>query len=62
MINKTKQDWNIGSTVKVGFMTLIVKEIELTPGDYKPDAYILSNVAGSQMYRFIPHNGLEKLN
>jgi hypothetical protein len=62
MINKTKQDWNIGSTVKVGFLTLIVKEVELTPGDYKPDAYILSNVAGSQMYRFVPHNGLEKLN
>ena len=62
MINKSKQDWSTGATVKVGFLTLIVKQIELTPGDYKPDAYILTNTAGDKTYRFVPHNGLERIN
>jgi len=60
MIQNSKQDWSVGKTVKVGFMTLTVKELELTPGDFKPDAYILENQKGAQ-YRFVPHNGLEKL-
>lgn len=61
MIKNSKQDWSVGKKVRVGFLTLTVKEIEPTPGDYKPDAYILE-AAGGQMYRFVPHNGLERIN
>ena len=55
------QDFSIGSTVKVGFMSLVVKAKIQTPGDFKPDAYILSNTAGTQLYKFVPHNGCEKI-
>jgi len=60
MISNSSQKWEVGATVKVGFLTLEVREIELTPGDWKPDAYILRNKKGD-LYRFVPHNGLEKL-
>ena len=62
MITKTKQNWTAGQTVKVGFLSLIVKAAIATPGDFLPDAYLLSNAAGSQLYKFVPHNGLEKIN
>lgn len=61
MITKTKQNWTVGNTVKVGFLSLIVKAAIATPGDYAPDAYILNNQAGTQLYKFVPHNGLEKI-
>ena len=61
MITKTKQNWTVGSTVKVGFMSLTVKAAVVTPNDYLPDAYILTNAAGTQLYKFVPHNGLEKI-
>jgi len=61
MITKTRQNWTAGQTVKVGFLSLIVKAAVATPGDYLPDAYILANQAGTQLYRFVPHNGLEKI-
>lgn len=61
MITKTKQTWAVGATVKVGFLTLLVQRAIQTPGDYKPDAYLLSNLAGSQLYKFVPHHGLEKI-
>jgi hypothetical protein len=61
MINNTKQNWTIGATVKVGFMTLVVKAAIATPGDYAPDAYILANQAITQLYKFVPHNGLVKI-
>lgn len=61
MITRTKQDWTIGSTVKVGFLSLIVKAAVATPGDFAPDAYILVNKAGTQLYKFVPHNGIEKI-
>ena len=57
----SKQDFSIGSTVKVGFMTLVVKAKIPTPGDFKPDAYIMANAAGTQLYKFVPHNGCEKI-
>jgi hypothetical protein len=59
MINKTKQNWTPGQTVKIGFMTLVVKAAVATPGDSLPDAYILTNAAGTQLYKFVPHNGVE---
>ena len=61
MITNSKQKWIVGATVKVGFMSLKVKAAVPTPGDYLPDAYILSNVAGTQLYKFVPHNGLTKI-
>lgn len=60
MIRNTKQSWNIGATVKVGFLSLIVHAAIATPGDYAPDAYVLSNTAGTAWYRFVPHNGLSR--
>ena len=61
MIKNSKQNWAVGATVKVGFLSLVVKAAVATPGDYLPDAYILTNQAGSQLYSFVPHNGLEKI-
>ncbi len=61
MITKSKQDWTAGATVKVGFLTLTVIAAVATPGDFAPDAYILSNKAGTQLYKFVPHNGVEKI-
>lgn len=59
MITKSKQIWAIGEMVKVGFMSLRVMAAQATPGDYKPDAYILANAKADKFYRFVPHNGIE---
>lgn len=32
-----------------------------TPGDYAPDAYALTNADGTRFYRFVPHNGCERV-
>jgi hypothetical protein len=61
MITKTKQAWLPGNSVRVGFLTLVVRAAVATPGDGMPDAYILSNATGTQLYKFVPHNGLEKI-
>lgn len=53
-----KQDWTVGQTVKVGFMSLKVLAKVPTPGDYMPDAYALES--NGKFYRFVPHNGLER--
>jgi hypothetical protein len=58
MITNTKQNWEVGSWVKVGFMTLLVTAKVPTPGDYAPDAYLLQSAKGKR-YKFVPHNGLE---
>jgi catalase len=61
-ITKTKQNWTTGQTVKVGFLSLQVVQCIPTPGDYAPDAYLLVNAAQTTLYKFVPHNGLEKIN
>ena len=61
MVKNSKQNWQVGATVKVGFLSLVVKAAIATPGDYLPDTYILANQAGTQLYKFVPHNGLEKI-
>jgi hypothetical protein len=61
MITRSKQNWEIGQTVKVGFLSLVVTAKEPTPGDYMPDAYHLRSQDGSKKYRFVPHNGLERV-
>jgi hypothetical protein len=60
MITRTSQRWEVGQKVKVGFLTLKVVGFKATPGDYKPDVYLLENAKGIQ-YVFTPHYGLEKL-
>ncbi|MDT7514696.1 hypothetical protein [Rhodoferax mekongensis] len=61
MVSSSKQNWTVGNTVKVGFLFLVVKAAIATPGDYLPDAYILANTKGTQLYKFVPHKGLEKI-
>jgi hypothetical protein len=61
MISNTKQNWIVGHAVKVGFMTLNVRAVIKTPGDYLPDAYILSNLRGDKLYKFVPHNGCQAI-
>jgi hypothetical protein len=55
----SKQDWSIGQTVKVGFMSLEVLAKVPTPGNWLPDQYALKSSAGV-FYRFIPHNGVTR--
>lgn len=61
MISNTRQNWIVGHTVKVGFMSLNVRAVIKTPGDYLPDAYILSNLRGDKLYKFVPHNGCQAI-
>jgi hypothetical protein len=61
MIRNSKQVWEVGETVKVGSLSLRVIAKAATPGDYKPDLYALTNQDGSRFYRFVPHNGLERV-
>jgi hypothetical protein len=61
MIRKSNQNWEVGQTVKVGFLSLRITAKEPTPGDYMPDAYHLESLDGSKHYRFVPHNGLERV-
>ena len=56
-----KQNWMVGETVKVGFLRLRVLAKVATPGNYLPDQYALTNADGSRYYRFIPHNGLSRM-
>ncbi len=56
-----KQNWNIGSVVKVGFVSgLEVIGKVATPGDYTPDLYVLFQASTKRIYRFVPHNGLTR--
>lgn len=60
MISSSRQTWEVGETVKVGFLSLIVAAKVPTPGDYLPDAYALTNTGATKFYRFVPHNGLKR--
>jgi hypothetical protein len=59
MIKNSKQSWAVGRMVKVGFVSLRVIAPLAATGDGLPGAYILTN--GSQLYSFVPHNGLSKI-
>lgn len=56
-----RQSWQVGDTVRVGFMSglEVVAKIP-TPGDYAPDAYALWQPGTGRFYRFVPHNGLSR--
>jgi hypothetical protein len=60
MIKKSKQNWEVGQTVKVGFMTLRVIGMR-AEYDFLPDIYDLESIDGSKKYEFIPHNGLHRI-
>ena len=60
MITRSKQNWTIGATVKVGFLNLIVVSVKAIK-DGMPDIYTLTSVDGSKRYEFIPHNGLTRI-
>ncbi len=61
MIKNSNQNLQVGANVNVGFMPLVVLAAVKTPGDYLPDAYILGSTKNSKLYKFVPHNGIEKL-
>lgn len=61
MIKNSKQVWQVGETVKVGFMQLRVLAAVATPGNYLPDQYALTNADGSRFYRAIPYNGCTRV-
>lgn len=57
----SKQSWEIGQIVKVGFISgLEVIGKVATPGDYMPDLYVLVQPSTKRIYRFVPHNGLTR--
>jgi hypothetical protein len=57
MIRNSTQKWEVGQTVRVGFLSLVVRAKVATPGDGMPDAYLLTNAAGDRLYCFQPHCG-----
>ena len=57
MITNSKQNWQVGETVKVGFLILKVVAVN-SYNNRLPDQYALTN--GDKFYRFIPHNGLTR--
>ena len=59
-ITNTKQNWEIGATVKVGFLSLKVVGFKATPGGHDPDEYELESAKGVR-YIFSPHNGLYRI-
>jgi hypothetical protein len=60
MITKSKQEWEVGQTVKVGFLSgLVVKAKIISLGDFGQMGYILCR--NEQLYKFVPHGGLERL-
>ena len=60
-ITNSKQSWHIGDRVNVGFMKdLLVTKIDSIV-DGLPDIYTLESNTG-KLYRFTPHNGIERIN
>jgi hypothetical protein len=60
MITRTRQSWEVGQRVKVGFLSLTVSAKVPTPGDYMPDKYVLVADNG-RTYEFTPHYGLSRI-
>jgi hypothetical protein len=59
MIRNSKQSWEVGAQVKVGFLNLKVLAKIATPRNWLPDQYALTDGRG-RFYCFIPHNGLTR--
>lgn len=58
---REKQSFEVGNTVKIGFVDglEVIKKIA-TPGDYRPDFYVLWQSATDRFYAFQPHFGLTR--
>lgn len=52
--------WEVGATVKVGFMTLKIVGIKAIK-DGRPDIYEMVSLDGSKKYEFTPHYGIERI-
>ena len=60
-ITNTRQDWQIGALVNVGFVrNLKVIKVDAI-FDGLPDIYTLESANGTR-YEFTPHNGIERIN
>lgn len=59
MVSNSEQNWEPGSHVRVGFLTLMILAKRRTPMDGDPDEYLLTN--GERLYTFTPHKGLFRL-
>lgn len=57
---KTNPAWEVGETVKVGFMTLRIMGRIATPGNHSPDEFAMESLDGSKFYTFCPHRGLHR--
>ena len=60
VVNNSKQNWNNGSTVKIGFLELRIIGVKSIV-DGLPDIYELENLKGDKLYEFTPYNGLVKI-
>ena len=61
MITNSKQSWELGQTVTVGLVkNLRVIQRIPTPGDFKPDKYILEAMNG-KLYEFTPYHGISRI-
>jgi hypothetical protein len=60
MVKHSKQDWQTGSIVKVGFLTLRVVSCKPVK-DSLPDIYTLESLDGRKHYEFIPQSGLVRV-
>lgn len=61
MITTSRQNWSLGSTVRVGFMRLRVIAVIPTPANHRPDEYALESLDGTRWYRFTPHHGINRV-
>lgn len=58
---RAKQSWQTGQIVNVGFVRdLVVMEKIATPGDFRPDFYVLWKPATNRWYSFQPHYGIAR--
>lgn len=60
-LKTSKQAFEVGEVVKIGFVSglQIIKKIA-TPGDYRPDFYVMRQAATGRWYAFQPHHGLTR--
>ena len=60
MITNTTQDWSEGATVKVGFLSLVVRAV-MPNHQGGPEKYMLTSLDSRKLYQFIPHQGLTRV-
>jgi hypothetical protein len=59
---RAKQRWEVGQVVNVGFVKgLVVKARVATPGDGRPDVWVLWQPSTNRFYQFQPHLGLTRV-